>query len=162
MSPHHPVRSVLDWFYQTHNIALTKSLAELIVSVSAEGIVTSRGQDLSAVLASEPTLQADFRHGEEMIEADEALIDPPSEDKAERKVNGKLILAEEIQEGNVGWKSIAFFLKALGGNHIVLFFTLWFGGSLSVFAMDSFSLWFLGRWSTQYERFPIDEIPIAW
>jgi hypothetical protein len=71
-----------------------------------------------------------------------------------------LILAEEIQEGNVGWKSIAFLLKALGGNHVLLFFTLWIGASVLEYSVRSFNIWFLGYWSSQYERLPIEDIPV--
>ena len=78
----------------------------------------------------------------------------------DKKAAGKLILAEEIQEGNVGWKPIVFFLRSLGGNRVGLFFTLWIGGSILEYTMSSFNLWFLGYWSSQYERFPISEIPV--
>ena len=123
-------------------------------------MATSRGHDLSAILASEPALQDELKHDKEVLEAEEAGIDAPSEKKTEKKADGKLILAEEIQEGNVGWKSIVFFLKALGGKHVALFFTLWIGGSLLEFIMRSFNLWFLGYWSTQYEHFPVKDIPV--
>jgi hypothetical protein len=123
--------------------------------------VTSRGKDLSAVLASEPTLKAELEHDEEAIKADDEAIEYAPENKeVDKKAAGKLILAEEIQEGNVGWKPIVFFLKALGGNRVGLFFTLWIGGSILESTMSSFNLWFLGYWSSQYERFPISEIPV--
>ncbi|KAJ3519232.1 hypothetical protein NMY22_g13302 [Coprinellus aureogranulatus] len=144
----------------THNIALTRSLADLIVSVSADNVATSHGQDLWEVLASEPALQAEFKHDEEAIKADEEVIDPESEKKKDKQADGKLILAEEIQEGNVGWKSIAFFLKALGGNHVTLFFVLWMGAGILEFVTRSFSIWFMGYWSRQYELHPIEDVPV--
>lgn len=110
------------------------------------------------MLTSEPSLQAEFQHDEEAIEADDEIVDPASEKN--RKADGRLILAEEIQEGNVGWKSFAFFLKALGGNHPVLFFAVWNLASLLEFVSRSFNVWYLGYWSSQYERFPIEEIPV--
>ena len=64
---------------------------------------------------------------------------------------GKLVIAEEVAHGHVSWKAIKLFLGALGGKHVLLFFSVWIGGILAVQFMTIFSTWFLGYWGSQYE-----------
>jgi hypothetical protein len=106
------------------------------------------------VLASDPALQAEFKHGEESIKSDEKVIDSQSEGKKDKKAAGKLIAAEEIHGGSGGWEPMKFFVKALGGDHLTTFLVLWLGGSILEMFLHSFNVWFLGYWSAQYEQVP--------
>lgn len=146
----------------THNIALASPVADFIVSVSADGVATSRGNDIKAVLASEPSLKEEFKHDQEALKSEETIIDAPATDgdKA-KKAQGKLILAEEVKHGNIGWKALSMFFNALGGDHVVAFFTLWIFGSVFEYSMHSFNLWFLGQWSTQYETHPVEDVNVV-
>ncbi|RXW21499.1 hypothetical protein EST38_g4368 [Candolleomyces aberdarensis] len=143
----------------THNIALARPITDFIVTVSSTGVVTGHGQDISEVLQAEPTLQAEYEKDELAIAEDDSLIDAPAE--KEKKASGKLIVAEEVQHGTVSWKALKLLLKGLGGHHVVLFFTLWIGGHISENLMASFNLWFLGRWSSQYETHRPEEVPVV-
>ena len=86
------------------------------------------------------------------------MIDEPAQ--KEKKASGKLIVAEEVQQGNISWKALELLLKGLGGRHFVLFFALWIGGHALETFIGSFSLWFLGYWSSQYETHPAEEVPV--
>lgn len=64
----------------------------------------------------------------------------------------KLIMAEEIVEGHVTWKSFKLLISGLGGDHPVMFFVvlvLLMGVSC---ALSTIQTWFLGVWGEQYEH----------
>lgn len=71
---------------------------------------------------------------------------------------GKLIVAEEIQQGHVTWKAMKLFFSSLGGNHPILFFLVFSFGLLVTDLATMSQSYFLGHWGSQYvERNP-DEI----
>jgi hypothetical protein len=72
-----------------------------------------------------------------------------------------LIVAEEVQQGNISWKALKILFKGLGGHHVVLFFTLWIGGHALENFMASFNLWFLGYWSSQYETHHRQDVAVV-
>ncbi|KAJ2923003.1 hypothetical protein H1R20_g14092, partial [Candolleomyces eurysporus] len=146
-------------FHFTHNVALAHPVTDYIVTVSSVGVVTGHGQDMSEALQAEPTLQTEYEKDELAIAEDDSLIDEPTENK--KKAGGKLIVAEEVQHGKVSWKALKLLLKGLGGQNVVLFFTLWVGGHIMGNVMASFNLWFLGYWSSQYENHRPEEVPVA-
>ncbi|KAF6747838.1 multidrug resistance-associated ABC transporter [Ephemerocybe angulata] len=144
----------------THNIALASPIASFIISVSPEGVATSCGNDIAAALTSEPTLKREFEQDEAATEMDCEVIDAPAA-AAPKKANGKLILAEEIKAGKVGWKANKLLFKSLGGNHPLFFFTVWIGVTFFEYIARSFNTWFLGYWSSQYSKYPTSEVPVV-
>ena len=89
------------------------------------------------------------------------VVDSPTEKKASPKGAGKLIAAEEVQLGAVAWKPIKFFFNAMGGDHVTTFFVIWLGASVLEKLMHSVNLWFLGYWSSQYDKYPVADIPVS-
>ena len=96
------------------------------------------------------------------IESNAALISESEEAVVEMQLEnfhpakgestaGKLVIAEEVAHGHVSWKAIKLFLGALGGKHVILFFSIWICGTLAVQYMTILSTWFLGYWGSQYE-----------
>jgi len=73
-------------------------------------------------------------------------------DQKQAEVDGKLILAEEIEEGHVSWRAIKLYFKGLGGTAPLLFVVVWVGGWFLLEVCTIFSVWFLGYWGTQYEK----------
>ncbi|KAF5330041.1 hypothetical protein D9611_010477 [Ephemerocybe angulata] len=145
----------------THNIALASPVAEFIVSVGADGVATSRGNDIDAILASEPTLKGEFQQdAEAKVEGEERAIGASASDK-DKKAQGKLILSEEIKEGSVSWEALKLLIKSLGGNHVILFLAVWVASTAFQYIMISFNLWFLGHWSSQYETHPAEEVEVG-
>ncbi|RXW20112.1 hypothetical protein EST38_g5743 [Candolleomyces aberdarensis] len=145
----------------THNIALARPITDYAVTVSPTGVVTGHGQDIFEALQAEPALHTEYEQEELAIAEDDLLIDKPVETWKEKKASGKLIVAEEIQHGNVSWKALKLFLEGLGGQHVALFFTLWIGGHILENSMASINIWFLGHWSSQYETHRPEEVPVV-
>ena len=138
---------------QTHNLALTMPIAEFIVSLGQDGIVWSQSTDIEVSLHADPNLAAKFEVDREILEAGNEEIPLLA-----NKVEGKLIVAEEIAQGHVTWKSIKLFLTALGGDHPWIFFSLWLTGNLLSNLVNTFQVWFLGFWGSQYENHPPSEV----
>ena len=82
-----------------------------------------------------------------------AAGDPQNQEDHQKRaqVDGKLILAEEIEEGHVSWRAIKLYFKGLGGSTPLLFVVVWVGGMFVLEGCVMFSVWFLGYWGTQYE-----------
>lgn len=80
--------------------------------------------------------------------------------KEEQKSDGKLILAEEIVEGRITWKSFKLYLDGLGGKHPFLIMAVWMAGILATQSTLNFGTWFLGYWGSQYETHPPEEVNV--
>ena len=81
--------------------------------------------------------------------------------KGSDKLDGKLILAEEIAEGRVTWRSMVLFLKGLGGDKPILFLTAWLMGMTLVHGGHSLAVWFLGVWGSQYETHAPEDVNVT-
>lgn len=94
-----------DLFYkildlQTHNVAMARPIANFVVSMK-NGRVFSRGS-ASHVLAEDSSMASEAKVDQEAIEkAEDELDAQPAAD--EIKPTGKLIVAEEIEVGHIGW-----------------------------------------------------------
>lgn len=88
----------------THNIPVTKQIAEFVVSLK-NGRITSQGT-LSDVLAEDVSLAIDFKNTQETLEDVESKVDaePPT---IVGKEDGKLILSEELEVGGIAWPASA-------------------------------------------------------
>jgi hypothetical protein len=89
---------------QTHNVALVKSLAHFVVSLTGDGRIATQGS-MSEALAHDPALEATVQDEKEMIELDEIEETLDKNKLVNAPVNGKLTVAEEVAEGQVGWES---------------------------------------------------------
>ena len=129
-----------------------------MVSIDLNGIPRDVGTDIAAVLESDPVLahMADTEQQESEIE--KQAVDAVN--KEERK-DGKLILAEEIAEGRITWKSLKLYLDGLGGNHPLLFAAVWISGFLVTHLAINFGIWFLGYWGSQYENHHPEEVRVS-
>lgn len=77
------------------------------------------------------------------------------------KPDGKLILAEEIAEGRVTWRSMMLFLKGLGGDKPIFFMTAWMMGIALMHGGSMLGVWFLGFWGSQYETHAPEEVHVT-
>ena len=71
--------------------------------MGGDGKVLSQGS-VSDVLKGNKALVEELKHDEEMIKKSEEEIDPEA-DKPADSPDGKLIVAEEVEEGHVSWKA---------------------------------------------------------
>lgn len=79
----------------------------------------------------------------------------------ERQESGRLIAAEEIERGRVAWPAFRLFLRSLGGKHPILFCATIPLIILFTDLLNTFQVWYLGYWGSQYEKHPINDIPIV-
>ncbi|TCD68042.1 hypothetical protein EIP91_011586 [Steccherinum ochraceum] len=144
----------------THNIALTSPVAEFVVALGKNGTISSQG-DLPKVLAKDGLLSAEFENEEKELAKAEDTVDgvEPQESK---QVDGKLVMAEEIAVGRVGWPAIKLFLGSLGGKHWVIWWGAFALNNTITPVMETFETWYLGYWAHQYEERPPSEVSASY
>lgn len=82
---------------------MARPIAHYVVSMGVDGSVVSQGS-ASDVLEKDSLLLEEVVKEEEVLAKVESEIDsPPPAD--EPKTDGKLILAEEVEVGHVGWEA---------------------------------------------------------
>ncbi|KAI4529011.1 P-loop containing nucleoside triphosphate hydrolase protein [Schizophyllum commune Loenen D] len=137
----------------THNVASTRNIANFVVSLGVDGRIAAQGT-VQEVLAHEPELAVEAEKEEADIKKVEDIEGqpevPPAEEEA--KSDGKLIVAEEVEEGHISWKALKLYLAGLGGNHPMLFFIACIGGILITESFGAFETWYLGYWAGKYEE----------
>ena len=86
-------------------MALTTSIADHVVSLSTDGRIASQGM-LSKVLIEDIKLAEELaEEREELQKADDGVDtgQPSDEEEGTKKLDGTLVIAEEISEGHVSW-----------------------------------------------------------
>ena len=80
---------------------MASPLADFVVSLGTDGRIASQGS-VSDAIAKNKELAEEVKHEEKAIELDEEESPEESEETAEEaNASGKLVLAEEIEEGHV-------------------------------------------------------------
>ncbi|KAF9001810.1 hypothetical protein BDZ89DRAFT_1146638 [Hymenopellis radicata] len=130
----------------THNVALTQPVADFVVSVK-DGRISAHGS-ASDVLGKTQSLKDEATKDEQSLEKGAQEIDGP----ADKKSSGKLIVAEEMEEGHVGWPALRLYFNAMGGNHVWMFFLSVIGGFTIVEIFNVSQTWWIGYWASQYEH----------
>ncbi|KAF9475054.1 multidrug resistance-associated ABC transporter [Pholiota conissans] len=139
----------------THNVALVGPVAQFIVSIGLDGCVRSHGTDINTALRVDPILALEVEHDKETPEKNNKQPSPEAE-----VLEGKLVLAEELAEGHITWKSMQLLLSGFGGQHSVLFFVVIMAGIIATQLAITLQTWFLGVWATQYEIHDPSEVSL--
>lgn len=163
---------------QTHNVHVTKPIADFVVSIASDGRIASQGS-LSSALSKNKKLAHKIKA--DAAEADKVghTVDEPVEETADgKKSDGKLIVAEEISVGHVGWpartyhsetthavsytdhESVKLYFANLGGDSPIIFWTLFLGGMILTSVTETFQAWYLGYWAQQYETHDPSEVNV--
>ncbi|CAL1696193.1 unnamed protein product [Somion occarium] len=142
----------------THNIALAGPIADFVVSLGPDGRILSQGS-LSRALAKNKKLAVEMMEETDELKKHETEIDYEVPDAFPSKSDGKLIVAEEIAEGHVGWSALKLYFANMGGKHSLWFWTLFLGGMIITPMIESFQTWYLGYWAHQYDVDPEDVSP---
>ena len=92
---------------QTHNVAMASPLADFVVSLGTDGRIATQG-NINDALKKNKALAKEVKHEEEAAELDETeeRVEGTAEDK-----KGKLVLAEEIEEGHVSREACESFFQ---------------------------------------------------
>ncbi|KAJ7061977.1 hypothetical protein C8F01DRAFT_986919, partial [Mycena amicta] len=134
----------------THNIALTKKLADFVVSVGLDGRVHGE-PSISAALAHDKVLAQEASADEEILDKSDEKVDDadPANVDEPKTPDGKLIIEEEIEIGRVSREAVTMFLRAHSSRPY-----LFFVGLLIVIILNAVigrvEIWFLGFWASQY------------
>ena len=136
-----------DVFCKTHNVALAVPTAQHVVSISQDGTVQSQTvEHFNTALMNEQSLISKVEHDPKaVVEGVKPAINN------NKTVDGKLIIAEEIEEGHVTWKSMKLYFSALGGDYPLMFFAIWISATFLTDWVNTFQVWFLGYWGSRYE-----------
>ncbi|KAH9028046.1 hypothetical protein EDB83DRAFT_2526408 [Lactarius deliciosus] len=143
----------------THNVVMATPLADYVVFLGKDGRIASRGS-VSDALKKDKMLAKVLAEGTSAIE-DNEKINSEKPDETAKLADGKLILAEEISEGNVSWDAVKLFINGLGGAHPVLFWIVYAGGMLLFSTLMTVQTWFMGYWAEQYSIYPPEQVDIT-
>nr|GAT52228.1 ATP-binding cassette transporter [Mycena chlorophos] len=144
----------------THNLALTRPIADYIVTFGSDGRIQAQGT-VSEITSRGP-VAAQIRANEEALDKQQAVVDLNApEDPQPNLGDGKLIVAEEVQLGHVSASALAMYFNAMGGKRPGLFFTLSYGGLFISQAANALQTWVLGYWAAQYEDRPASEVDVV-
>lgn len=119
---------------------MVSEVADYIVSLGPNGRIISQGS-IDDALRSNPKLQAEVEVERQLETQAAPVIEDPNAMAGSQKPNGKLMVAEEVALGHIGWPALRLFLLALGGtgfwlaylagfllaNLVVLLQTYWLG-----------------------------------
>ncbi|KAF9054886.1 multidrug resistance-associated ABC transporter [Panaeolus papilionaceus] len=130
----------------THNHALVAPLAEVIVSISNDGTVSSRENIVTYAMAASVPLSTS-----QILPVEEPQVRPETNVTHSMEGDGKLVMDEEIVTGHITWTSMKLLFRGFGGNHPVLFFVTCVAGLAVTDLSSTFQMWFLGYWATQYQ-----------
>ncbi|KAF9013113.1 multidrug resistance-associated ABC transporter [Cyathus striatus] len=130
----------------THNVTLTLPTAHFIVEVGIDGRISKE------TLAPLDHLPKKILQIVEDIHTDDLAAASEIEEKElnSPKPDGKLIVAEDIAKGRVGWRAMKLYLSSLGGRYPISFFLAWIAGSIASDSANNFQMWYLGYWGSQY------------
>lgn len=98
----------------TNNILLCEPYANYVISLGGDGRIVSQGT-VDDALKNNATLRETINAVNENAEKEEDPVDDPrrsilEKDKAKKKVDGKLMVAEEMADGHLSWATSASYL----------------------------------------------------
>ncbi|KAF9015463.1 ATP-binding cassette transporter [Cyathus striatus] len=146
----------------THNVAMARPVASFIVSMGSDGRILSHGS-LAETVKQDKLLARELEQDQAVIDkAGQEIDDSAASKVVPPKVDGKLIVAEEIEEGHVGWEALRMYFAGLGGNHPVVFFIAFVLGLAIAEIFGAIQTWYLGYWASQYTDHSASEVPVLY
>lgn len=158
---------------------MARPIADFVIGMGIDGRVVSQGS-IADALAQNKSLAKEVSKEEQALEKTEEVVDTEPVGP-ESKPDGKLIVAEEIEEGHVSWKSgmsinvhpstshrialtfirsVKLYFSGLGGNHPMLFFVTFLLGIGITDFTNTIQTWYLGYWASQYEDHPAQDVNV--
>ncbi|KAI0365043.1 P-loop containing nucleoside triphosphate hydrolase protein [Pilatotrama ljubarskyi] len=144
----------------THNVALVSPVADFVVDMGSDGRILSQGTLASALERDSDLLQV-IKEEQKEVEKAEDEVDPEKPEEAAAKQNaGKLVVAEEVEDGHVGWSALSLYLANMS-KRPVLFWLIYMSGHIVRHVISNFQTWYLGYWAAQYETHPPEEVSVG-
>ncbi|KAI0656583.1 multidrug resistance-associated ABC transporter [Cubamyces menziesii] len=148
----------------SHNVALTRPIADFVVALGSDGRIASQGS-LEKTLREDMELLAELAEEEAQLKhADEAFSQSEHESENAQKdgdQSGKLIVAEEVEEGQVGWKTIRLYLMNTSSRPL-LYWTVYLLMLAVTHSVMNTQSYLLGYWAAQYETHAPSEVSVAY
>ncbi|CAE6498063.1 unnamed protein product, partial [Rhizoctonia solani] len=139
----------------THNVAMVSEVADFVVSLGSDGRITSQG-NIDEAFRLNPKLKAEAEKDQELERKGDQVVDDSNpadkkDDANTQKSDGKLMVAEEVAEGHVGWPALKLFFLALGG---FWFWVVYLLGFILADVATLAEMYWLGIWARAYEADP--------
>ncbi|KAF8883986.1 P-loop containing nucleoside triphosphate hydrolase protein [Infundibulicybe gibba] len=134
----------------THNVAMAEPIADFVVSLGLDGRIASQGSITEALAKNRKLAMELSREHHALRKTEEEVDSPPADDSK----GGKLIVAEEIEEGHISWAALKLYLAGLGGNHPIIFFL--------ALIRERYPNMVSGLWASQYEKRSGSEVAIVY
>ncbi|EJF61844.1 P-loop containing nucleoside triphosphate hydrolase protein [Dichomitus squalens LYAD-421 SS1] len=140
----------------SHNVALIRPIANFLVALGSDGRVVSQGS-LDEALQKDRELLEELKTEEALHQADTEL-ERPNIDGHDTS-DGKLVIAEEISEGRVGWNAFLLYTRNTS-THNWPYWTFYIATLCMTHALINGESYFLGYWAAQYEDHDPSEVPV--
>ncbi|KAJ6479091.1 hypothetical protein C8R45DRAFT_933872 [Mycena sanguinolenta] len=154
-----PLNGSLRGVLATHNIALTRPIADFMVTFGADGRIHSQGT--ISEITQRGSLAAQIDQDQQVLDKKQQELDIEDPVADQKPAEGKLILAEEVELGHVSNSSLTMYFSAMGGKHPVFFFVFYFGGCFFYQIFVTLRSWQLGYWAKQYDDRPAKEVDVV-
>ncbi|KAI0768822.1 multidrug resistance-associated ABC transporter [Trametes elegans] len=146
----------------SHNVALVRPIADFVVALGSDGRIASQGSFGNALLEDQELLSELASEEDELKAAREEVDKPEVENAAEvSPEKGKLVVAEEITEGQVGWKTLRLYFINTSRRPILYWTALALMLSVTHSVMNS-QAYVLGVWAAQYEDHDPSQVSVAY
>ncbi|TFK79744.1 P-loop containing nucleoside triphosphate hydrolase protein [Polyporus arcularius HHB13444] len=145
----------------THNVAMVSPVADFVVDMGSDGRILSQGS-LSSALSRDSKLLKEIQEEQKELDKAEQEIDKVDDTEkvdVAKQISGKLVVAEEVEEGHVGWKAIALYLGNVSKRPLV-FWAIYASGYFMRHLILNVQTWYLGVWAAQYETHPASEVNV--
>ncbi|KAI9056609.1 P-loop containing nucleoside triphosphate hydrolase protein [Trametes sanguinea] len=143
----------------THNVAMVSPIADFVVDMGLDGRILSQGSLESALARDSKLLYEVKEEREELEKAEHQLDSEKPEEAGAKQIAGKLVVAEEREEGHVGWSAMKLFFGNMS-NRAILFWLIYISGHVLRQSLSNLQTWYLGYWASQYETHPPAEVPV--
>ncbi|KAI0705524.1 P-loop containing nucleoside triphosphate hydrolase protein [Earliella scabrosa] len=149
----------------SHNVALTRPIADFVVALGADGQIVSQGS-LDKALKEDRELLEELATEEQELEKAEQEVDKPIVEGADTgnnvdKTDGKLVVAEEIGEGWVGWNALRMYFRNTAPVAWI-YWTAYISTLTATHVLINGQTYFLGYWAAQYEDHEPSEVSVPY
>ncbi|KAI0819312.1 multidrug resistance-associated ABC transporter [Trametes gibbosa] len=144
----------------SHNVALIRPIADFVVALGSDGHIASQGS-LDKTLREDGELLSELASEEELLKNTSEELNKPELEGKNASKNGKLVVAEEIKEGQVGWETLRLFFMNTSKTPRLYWavYMIMMAVTHSFFNSQSY---YLGIWAAQYENHSPSEISVAY
>ncbi|KAI0640442.1 P-loop containing nucleoside triphosphate hydrolase protein [Trametes meyenii] len=145
----------------THNVAIVSPIVDFVVDMGSDGRILSQGTLANALARDSKLLREVNEENEEIEKAENEVDSEKPEDATAKQTAGKLVVAEEMEDGHVGWSAMKLFIGNMARKP-VLFWCIYLSGHVIRHTISNFQTWYLGYWASQYETHAPEEVSVPY